>query len=94
MFDFWVQRYGDFYIPTIPILWHIIYHTYGMSPFSHEKSRRRNNLSVSGLRDNSRIMSAFRRYSLFDSVLYYHSRQHKAEDGSDMCQGAVDLCLR
>ena len=30
MFDFWVQRYGDFHIPAIAILRHIIYRIYGI----------------------------------------------------------------
>ena len=31
MIYFWVQRYGVFRIPTIPILWHIIYLMYGIT---------------------------------------------------------------
>ena len=31
MFDFWVQRYGDFRIPTIARLWHFTYQEYGMN---------------------------------------------------------------
>ena len=41
MFNFWVQRYGDFCIPTIPILWHFAYQTYGIAPVLPKKAMHR-----------------------------------------------------